>query len=375
MIVAVAAVSARAMAESARRAGFEVVALDCFGDADTRRASRRWIPIAAADTLEIDGDRLVDELRTLAREEPLQAWVPGAGLESQPQTLERAASVLTMAGTAADEVKRVRDPHAFFAALDAAGIAHPELRASVPDDPRGWLVKRSGGRGGWHVRPAASLAGAPLPEDAYLQREGEGVPMSATFLADGRHALMLGINRQLVQRIGARPYVFRGVIGPVAIPPAAQAEVRRALQRLVAEFALRGLGSLDFLLDGDTVAVLEINPRPPASFVLHEHGESLIAAHLAACLEARLPAAKADDARVRGIEFVYARRGLRVDAAALQRLAAWRGCHDLPFDPRAFAAGDPVCSLAAEGDDAQAVEAALARSRDDLLTMLETMDD
>ena len=38
----VAGTSARAMAESARQGGWRVLAMDLFGDLDTRRASARW---------------------------------------------------------------------------------------------------------------------------------------------------------------------------------------------------------------------------------------------------------------------------------------------------------------------------------------------
>ena len=40
----VAGISARIMAESARQGGWRVVALDLFGDLDTRRASRPGAP-------------------------------------------------------------------------------------------------------------------------------------------------------------------------------------------------------------------------------------------------------------------------------------------------------------------------------------------
>ena len=51
--IAVAAISARAMAEAAASDGFKVVALDLFGDTDTRRAASRWLPIGAPGSLQI----------------------------------------------------------------------------------------------------------------------------------------------------------------------------------------------------------------------------------------------------------------------------------------------------------------------------------
>ena len=118
--------------------------------------------------------------------------------------------------------------------------------------------------------------------------------------------------------------------------------------------------------------MLEVNPRPPASFPLYETDDGLIAAHVAACLDGRLPPAWAPDrGTVRGIEIVYARRPLTLTADAAEHLAR-AGCHDRPLAGSRFAAGDPVCSLSAEGSDVDAVEARLDAAGDTLLTTLET---
>ena len=60
-----------------------------------------------------------------------------------------------------------------------------------------------------------------------------------------------------------------GVIGPVPVPPAVGAALQRVVREAAAEFELRGLASLDFLLDGERIDVLELNPRPPASIALY----------------------------------------------------------------------------------------------------------
>lgn len=373
--VVVAGVSARAMAESARRGGLDVIALDCFGDADTRAASRRWADIGGARPLQIDPDRFVAELVRAASEPDVRAWVPGPGFEAMPDALARGAEVLAMAGTAAGDVRRLRDARDFFASLDAAGIAHPAVRFDAGGgDATGWLVKDAGGRGGWHVRDASSLAGAPLARGCYLQREVAGVPMSATFLADGTTAHLLGINRQRVRRFGARRHVFLGVTGPVPLAGEAMHRMREALRHAVGTYRLKGLGSLDFMLDGEQVLVLEINPRPPASAALYERQASLMTAHLEACLDGRLPAAECATTGelVRGWQIVYALRPLALSAPASEYLAR-TGCHDRPLAGSRFAAGDPVCSLSAEGASADAVETRLTAAADELLTILETL--
>jgi predicted ATP-grasp superfamily ATP-dependent carboligase len=374
MRLAVAAVSARLLAEAAAREGHGVIALDLFGDTDTRRASLQWHAIGAPGSLRIDAKRLLDALAELAAQRAVDGWIAGSGFEGEPDLLERASALLPLLGTPAANVRQVRDARRFFGALGSAGIAHPEVRFAMPEPAEGWLLKDAAGCGGWHIRPARKASGRPLAPTAYFQRIAPGVPMSATFVAAPSGATVLGFNRQLVRRIGTHPYVYGGVLGPVALPAAAAAATERGVGVLAAAFGLRGLGSLDFLFDGEAIAVLELNPRPPASLALYPDagGTGAIGAHLRACRDGLLPEAAVAARSVRGSEIVYARRTLRLDAAAAARLAGRPGCHDLPYGAGDFEAGDPVCSVTAAGADADEVESRLAQRRDEVLDLLET---
>jgi predicted ATP-grasp superfamily ATP-dependent carboligase len=371
--IAVAAISARLLAEAAAREGHDVVvALDLFGDADTRRASARWEGIGAPGSFHIDGARLLAGLAQAQRGDRAELWVAGSGFEGAPDLLERGAALLPLAGTPGAAVRRLRDPQQFFAALAARGIPHPPVRRDAPVPAEGWLTKHPGGCGGWQVRRAGA-ADAPAP-GCYFQREVDGAPMSLTYLANGRDALVLGFNRLLVAAIGVHPFVFRGAIGPVPLAPAPGAEALRCLRELVVAFDLRGLGSLDFLRVGDTIQVLEVNARPPASLALYPEvgpGRGVLSAHLEACAGGELPAAPAPAASVRGHEIVYARTPLRLDATAAARLAAAPARHDLPQSGAVFAPGEPVCSVETSGADADEVQRHLARLRDDVLASLE----
>jgi predicted ATP-grasp superfamily ATP-dependent carboligase len=168
--------------------------------------------------------------------------------------------------------------------------------------------------------------------------------------------------------------VFCGVIGPVPVSDEVQREVTAINRLLAAVFRLRGLGSLDFLLDGDTVEVLELNPRPPASLALYPRvgAGGPVRAHLRACVHGELPPAPAPVNGVRGTEIVFAPRALQVDAGMAAQIAQREGARDLPRVGARCAAGDPLCSLVAEGRDAHEVTTSLASRRDALLASLET---
>ena len=368
--LALVAVSARMMAEAAVRDGYRALAVDLFGDADTRRAASAWWPAGDAATLQLDAEAVLAALHACARRGDVAGWVPGGGTEGHTELLTAAARVLPLIGTAPAAVARVRDPLAFFGFLAAHGIAHPEVRSTVPGDIHGWLLKDKRGCGGWHIR-AAGAADRPGPQQS-LQRVVAGQPMSATFVANGAQVSLLGFNELIVKplQVGGtlRPYVYCGAIGPVNLPPQAAQQSGRALRLIAAEFVLQGLGSVDFMLDADgQVQVLEVNPRPPATLALYRGS---IAAHVDACLHGTLPEA-APPGPVSGHEVVWAPRAMQIDNACAERLARWPGCHDLPAAGARFAAGDPLCSLSARGASAAAVRQALDGARAALLQSLE----
>jgi uncharacterized protein len=389
--IAVAALSARVLAEAAAREGIDAVALDLFGDRDTCRAAATWLPIGTPESMQVDAATLLDALQTLARSGDAHGWIAGAGFEGRPDLLAAGAARLPLLGTASEDVWRVRDPTTFFGFLAARGFQFPAVRPVQSSDTRGWLTKDAGGCGGWHITRAAEPATAPVTSRLYQQREARGVPMSATFIANGREAIVLGFNEQIVAALGARPYVYRGVLGPVPVDSAVAREVEAAVQACTEAFALRGLASLDFLLDDGRVLVLEVNPRPPASLALYPRvGDAgSLQAHLHACVDGRLPRvdtsaalpnATASVARfgsaasslpVHGNEIVYAPYDLECDAAMADHLANLPNTHDLPRAATRFAACEPVCSVSAGGATAAAVRGELARRRDRLLSFLD----
>ncbi|MCX8003601.1 MAG: ATP-grasp domain-containing protein [Burkholderiaceae bacterium] len=364
--VAVAALSARWLAQSACRAGWEPIALDVFGDLDTRRAASAWMPVGEGTALRIDGARLRGALRGLAR--TCAGWIAGPGCEPWVPSLA-GDRVPPCWGNTPEAIAAVRDPRRFFPLLQRLGIDFPAVAWERPRDPEGWLAKDADGSGGHHIRPARR---APRPAPTtYFQRRVDGVPTSALFVADGRRAVLLACSEQLVEPRGDRPFVYCGVIGPVALPPALRARLPSMLDAIVAATGLRGLNGLDFLRCGDRLLALEINPRPSASMALYDadHPRGLLAVHVAACRQGELPAAPPCAAGARGERIVYARRACTVAAADVERLLA-AGCRDVPLPGTPVAADAPLCSVAAQGPSVTAVRGALQRLEEAALDAL-----
>jgi predicted ATP-grasp superfamily ATP-dependent carboligase len=353
--IVVAGVSVRAMAESASQGGWRVIGLDLFGDRDTRHACERWLRIGDPATLAIDAARLRWALAMAAEAPGVVGWVAGSGFEGAPDLLDAGGPRLRLFGMGAGPVATVRDARHFFATLDRLGLPHPQVSFEPPANPHGWLAKRAGGCGGWHIRAAGDKL--VRHADTYWQRKQAGVPMSALFLADGLRASVVALNRLIVRRHGTHPHVYCGAIGPIA-DDALQARIRQVLAALVPAFALRGLASLDFIAEGDVPSLLEVNPRPSASMVLHAQAwpEGLIDAHVRA-VQGRLPATPPMYGEgVRGSRIVFVDRDIRIDAAQARQLARPAHCHDLPTGAMHFGRGEPVCSVSAQAADARTLE-------------------
>ncbi|PKO50109.1 MAG: hypothetical protein CVU28_13670, partial [Betaproteobacteria bacterium HGW-Betaproteobacteria-21] len=224
----------------------------------------------------------------------------------------------------------------------------------------------------------------------HYQRLTPGRPMSVLFLADGRRSRVLGVNRQIVHHLGRQPFVFRGCIGPVPVQPVVRDALHGIVDALTADFGLRGLNGLDFLLDGKRLAVLELNPRLPASIALYPDAlpGGLIRAHLAASLDGRLPAGGGDGngavvsagqvaraSTVRGVEVVFAREHHRIDATAAAALARRPWCHDLPQHGSSVPPAAPICTVSAAGGTETEVQALLRQRRRQIPFLLEQYDE
>jgi predicted ATP-grasp superfamily ATP-dependent carboligase len=355
-----------------------VVALDVFGDRDTLRYAGLWFDIGGGG-LSVDRARLFDALERVARVPHMLGFIVGSGLEPFAEELARAPRLPHFMGNSAEATAAVREPRRFFALLDELGIAHPDLSFTRPDDPAGWLVKEANGCGGTHIEPAALSSPITAARQAYFQRLATGRSMSALFVAARHQASVLGFADQLTSTMGHLPFVHIGSIGPVDLPPSAVSKVDAAIRAIVSRTGLTGINSIDFLLDGDAIRVLEINARPSSTMALYEAAwpdawpRGLIDCHIDACLHGHLPAqAHMPPARRAGQRVLFAPHGFVVSRAFSDAAFADPVCYDVPHPGTRLEAGQPVCTLSVTAPSTDAVRDALEREHARLLQCIET---
>jgi predicted ATP-grasp superfamily ATP-dependent carboligase len=380
--IAAVGLSARMLAQSARRAGLNVAALDIFGDRDTRRYAPLWLDIGG-EGLSIDRTKLFDALERTARLPRMLGFVVTSGLEPLAQELCGASRLPRFIGNSAQATAAVREPRQFFALLDRLGVAHPEVAFTRPVEPAGWLLKRTNGCGGTHIEVLAASR-SMTPADAYFQRLSNGRSLSALFIGARGRASVIGFAEQFSVAAGRSPYLHIGSAGPVDLPSQVVADVTETINAIVAHTDLTGLNSIDFLLDDRHAHVLEINARPSSTMTLyetaspHEWPRGLIGCHIDACLHGRLPATLAIPATPTfahlkaGQRTVFSPRDFVVSARFSNACFCDPQCHDIPQPGVRIGAGEPVCTLVVTQACAAAVEDELGRREAVVLQRIET---
>jgi len=362
----IVASSGRALAASAARSALPVVVLDLYNDLDTRALAASSRAIANSNG-RFDAQRLLAAAAELCPPERCGGLVYGSGLEARIGLLRKLARNRALYGNEPDTVALVKDPARFFALLDELHIVHPATSLEPPHDAEGWLVKRTGAAGGSHVRPTHKRHRARPRR--YFQRYQHGRTLSALFAADGMQAQVLGFNEQwTADAPWCARYCYGGAVTCTDLPQTLESEIARIASRLVAATGLKGINGVDFILDGDRVFVLEVNPRPTATIELYDRDVDggMLALHMRACRGELQSRPRLTGARAHAIVYAAAvqRVPLRID------WPAW--CTDLPEAGTTIPAGAPVCSVHAEAETAaQARQLAMARREQMQVNLLE----
>ena len=368
--IVIAALSGRALAAAARRAGYRVLVADLFRDLDTQRLASRSLQVAGDLNRGLSEDALDAAFKTLLARETRKpvGWTYGSGLEDRPGLIARLEKQIPVLGNGAAQVAVVKDPVRYFALLDDLSIPHPEVSLVPPRDTKGWLVKRGAASGGAHIKIART--GDGLAEGCYFQRRAGGRAVSALFLANGARAVTLGFSEQWPSPAGRRtPFRFGGAAQPAALTDAVREAMTGAVQEVSAAVGLRGLNSADFLARDGDFDLLEINPRPGASLDIHDLNRDapLFELHRRA-VEGELPAVWSHPAQASACTVVYARRGIVVPSAF--RWPRW--CADRPPPLTRIGRGEPVCTILARGKSATDARRTVMSRGMDILALLES---
>jgi uncharacterized protein len=340
--ILVVGLSARALAQSARAAGYAPLAADLFLDLDTEEAAERSARIEGELESGLSWDATIAALETLAEGREPIGIVCGSGFEDRPHFLERLATRWPLIGNPSETVTRAKSPAALSETCAKLGVPHPAWSERPRD---GWLRKRAGGSGGSHVADAASGDS----ERDYWQEPVAGEPVSALVLGSEEQVLVLGFSSQWADPTPAAPFRYGGAARPAALNEDMRSELSGAARAVAQELQLIGLNSIDFLVGDADWRLVEVNPRPGAVMDIFRPAEgSLLGLHVEACL-GRLPAQPPKFSDADAAAIVYAERAIaKMPAMGWPEWAADRQRPDT-----SVLADAPLCTVRATADTAE----------------------
>ena len=292
--------SARAAARSAKQAGFQVHAIDLFGDADLRDLTDSH---ATVDSLAWpDCQAAVSHLLAQLPSDTLPLCLPSGGMEHQGETLAKLSVRTQLLGSDPERIALLRNPWTLASWARACQLHAPELRdeATIPTQPWKWLLKDSSRSGGLGIIPghrwqdrdraddARDLARSPvqpgqleLRPGQYWQRRVSGSDASVVGWAFKHQVEWLGATRQWSgnRRLGAPPFLYSGSFGPIALPDELWPRLTRLAEHAISEAGLQGPFGIDLRIDGPRCWILELNPRYPAGAEVLERAAGISLCH------------------------------------------------------------------------------------------------
>jgi predicted ATP-grasp superfamily ATP-dependent carboligase len=201
------------------------------------------------------------------------------------------------------------------------------------------------------------------------QRRLAGLPSAAAFSASNGIAVLLGVTRQLIGEawLGAHGFQFCGSIGPLPIHENVEHSIKQIGQALTDRFELAGAFGVDFILDGERVWIVEVNPRYTASMEVCERvsGNNTIASHVSEWRNLRPPQCQSvqrTEQRAHGKAILFGRRDIRISHEFAEMSLAealplqWPTLADVSPAGTMIEAGRPILTLFAEGSHVDQVE-------------------
>ncbi len=363
-------VNVRPLAQSAVAAGFDVVALDAFGLLDLPSRSRCLSLVSDLGGLFLgDPGSWHTRLAQAVRSQRASSLAYSGGFENFPDLVAEMSGDFELLGNEPASLRAVRDPSRLREVVCSIGMETPQILSpgTQPDPGLRWLRKPLKSGMGYAIEPWESTV--PDDPDYVVQRWVEGIPHSASFVANGHDAQVFAVTQQLSGDLafGARGFAY---VGNLLIPNP-DADLMESLNvlatTLTQAFGLVGLNGIDFIVNGEHLSILEVNPRYSASMELAEEAEAwpLLLWHTAGCRRQSLPVfPKRHDRKVFGKAIVYAQRDGR-----LPDTTRWlaKGRRDVPHAGGPIHAGFPICTVTASGRDQQHCYAHLLAEADELL--------
>lgn len=317
------------MACSARRAGYRVYSLSHYGDRDLVRCVEK--------NFTFSGD-LPRDIRPWLERTDAGKVVLGSGFESVD--LPPGMVLGNDPKIAGNVINKVW----LADRLRKLGVPHPRIYKDREDIEFPCVAKPVCGGGGVKNIFARDASMLPSGDGYFFQEYVPGKPLSVSVLSTGRKALPVCVNEILVGKRWLGQDREFGYCGNVT-PYRTRFEKRMfdIAGELVPALGLVGHNGIDFIVNDEGPAVLEINPRFTGAMDSSEMatGDNLFQAHVDA-IGGRL---KAPEVKRYGMKAIlFARRPVEVRGDLMKA-----GIADVPGRGSVFGNGEAICTVLGSG--------------------------
>jgi len=362
------------VAASAKRAGYNVYAVDCFDDIDLQHACAAYKSIKKHKNTEsrlevktnFDPRALLKVAKTLSKKHRIDAVLLSSGLDDYTMILCKLNEMVPILGNSPDIIRSIRERKKFFNALEKLGVPHPEtavvenlFEAKEVAARMGYpvVVKPSKGFGGVGVRLASNplelkkgFQIAKIDGDVVVQKLIRGIHASISILAGKRSIQVLSINEQLLGLPSVyqkEPFGYCGNIVPLQVTNPIFEKCKLIAEKIALHFGLKGSNGIDIVISKDgTPYVIEVNPRFQGSLGCIEKvlELNLVNAHVKACLYDELPARKPPPKFCTRLVLYAPNRVIAPDLTTLH------GIWNIPPSHSIIEKGEPICSVLIVGE-------------------------
>jgi predicted ATP-grasp superfamily ATP-dependent carboligase len=358
--------SSRNIVCSARRAGYNVYAIDAFCDMDLAgcAAGSRTIDLGDQRNIkQIDSEMIIGLIESF--DVGFDAIVLGSGFEM----MDLSHLPCPILNNGPQVMQEVSDKERFAERLGTLGIPHPRIYSSNELGSLQYplMVKPKYAGGGILNRMVTNrdelcailddlsdLSPLMTSDDMLIQDFISGTAASISVLSTKEEACAIAINEQLIgiPWLTELPFAYCGNITPFETPYAEK--MCEMAEELVMEFGLVGSNGVDFIISDSGPVVIEINARFQGSLDTVElaTGINIFDAHVKA-FGGKLPE-KPERGQFAARAVLYTDRDVVINKQILDGILK-ENAADIPNNGHEAYAGDPVTSILATGRSRQDV--------------------
>jgi len=292
--IAVIGANARALAKSAKSAGYETYLVDYFSDIDTLKSadhvfSMQKNPLEPNFREEYSREKLTD-FAVEKLNGKVENVLLASSIGSDSGMIEKLKNYFKISGNNPGQVGRARNWEILMKIFNEFKINYPGtlifdgfcalqnnmgnlkipypvvIKPSVEKEFQTGLIDNEFQLNNFldDAKEKFKFKNKELRGKILIQEFIEGMPASASILSDGKCAIVLSINRQLIgiQKLNAPGrFTYCGYVIPAKLNNNLKSKISKITGKIISELGLVGSVGIDFVLKNNEFYFMEVNPR------------------------------------------------------------------------------------------------------------------